>query len=141
MGLLERIIKRKPRRNKEEGTAIQRYGKSFLHAIDGMIYCLKYEHNMVIIITAIVIVTACGFIFRINESEWLFVLTMFGTISASEYMNSAIEAAIDLETSEILPLAKVSKDVASSATLILCITSIIGGLIIFLPKIINVLGG
>lgn len=141
MGLLEKIFRRTPKRNKEEGTALERYFKSFCHAVDGMIYCLKYEHNMVIIITAAVIVTICGFIFKISEAEWLFIITMFGTISASEYMNSAIEAAIDLETSEILPLAKVSKDVASSATLILCITSVVGGLIIFLPKFLELIGG
>lgn len=141
MGLLEKIFRRTPKRNKEEGSSLERYWKSFCHAVDGMIYCLKYEHNMVIILTCATIVTICGFLFKISEAEWLFVITMFGTISASEYMNSAIEAAIDLETSEILPLAKVSKDVASSATLVLCITSVVGGLIIFIPKVIEFIGG
>ena len=46
-----------------------------------------------------------------------------------------IEAAVDLTTSEIKPLAKIAKDAASSATLILSITSFIGALIIFIPKI------
>ena len=38
MGLLEKIFKKTPKRNKETGTAIQRYWKSFNHAIDGIIY-------------------------------------------------------------------------------------------------------
>ena len=36
-------------------------------------------------------------------------------------------------------LAKISKDTASSATLILCITALIGGIVIFLPKIIELI--
>ena len=141
MGLLERIFRKSPKRNKEEGNALERYWKSFNHAIDGIIYCVKYEHNMVIIITAIIIVTILGFILKISSSEWLFVITMYGTISASEYINSAVEAAIDLTTQEIHPLAKIAKDTASSATLVLCLTSVIGGLIIFVPKIIELIGG
>ena len=139
--LIEKIKKKSPVRNKEEGSAIQRYWKSFLHAIDGIIYCIKFEHNMVIIITAIVIVTTLGFIFKVSSNEWLFIITMYGGISACEMINSSIEATIDLVTSEIKPLAKIAKDTASSATLILCMTSIIGGLIIFLPKIIEMIGG
>ena len=141
MGLLEKIFKKGPIRNKEEGNALQRYWKSFCHAIEGIIYCIRNEHNMIIIITAIIIVSICGFYFKISSNEWLFVISMFGGISACEMINSSIEAAIDLTTKEINPLAKISKDTASSATLILCITSVVGGLIIFLPKILELIGG
>ena len=51
-------------------------------------------------------------------------------------MNSAVEATVDLVTTEIHPLAKIAKDTASSATLVLCITALIGGIVIFLPKIL-----
>ena len=64
---------------------------------------------------------------------------MFGTISATELINSAVEANVDLCTTKVHPLAKIAKDTASGATLVLCITSIVGGLIIFLPKIIELL--
>ena len=39
------------------------------------------------------------------------------------------------------PLAKIAKDTASGATLVLVIVSIIGGLIIFLPRFISLFGG
>ena len=141
MGLLEKLFKKTPVRNKEEGTSAERYGKSFIHALEGIIYCIRYEHNMIIIIFSAIIVVLCGFFFSISLCEWLFVITMIGVISACEMINSSIEAAIDLTTSEIRPLAKIAKDTASSATLILCITSIVGGLIIFLPKVIQLIGG
>lgn len=139
MGLLEKLFKKTPKRNKEEGSALERYKKSFIHAVEGIIYCLRYEHNMIIILSAAIIVTILGFCFQITSGEWLFVISMIGAISACEMINSSIEAAIDLTTSEIHPLAKISKDTASSATLILCFTSVVGALIIFIPKIMPLL--
>ena len=108
MGLLERLFRKGPIRNKEEGSSLQRYGKSFFHAIEGFIYCLRYEHNMIIIIIATILVTACGFIFNISGGEWLFVISMIGAVTACEMINSAIEATVDLVTSDIKPLAKIS---------------------------------
>ena len=139
LGLLGK--KNKVVRKKDEGTAIERYEKSFLHAVDGIIYCIKYEHNIIIILIAAILVTICGFIYHITCGEWLFVISMVGGISACEMINSAIEATVDLITTEIHPLAKIAKDTASSATLVLCITSVIGGIIIFLPKIMEIIGG
>ncbi len=141
MGLLEKIFKKTPKRIKDEGNFLERYWKSFCHAVDGILYCIRYEHNMIIIIIAAIVVTILGFVFKISPSEWLFVISMIGAISACEMINSSIEALVDLTTQEINPLAKISKDTASSATLLLCITSLIGGLIIFIPKIIEIIGG
>ena len=141
MGLLEKLFKKGPVRNKEEGSSLERYRKSFIHAIEGIFYCIKNEHNTIIIIICTIIVILSGLFFSISLYEWLFVITMIGTISACEMINSSIEAAIDLTTSEIHPLAKIAKDTASSATLILCITALIGGLIIFLPRVIHLVGG
>lgn len=122
-------------RNKDTGTSMTRYKKSFCHAIDGIKYAVKNEHNFIIIILAIIVTTLLGFILKINSGEWLFVITSFALVFGSEMLNSAIEAAIDLETNKIHPLAKISKDCGSSATLIFSIMAFIGALIIFIPKI------
>lgn len=126
-------------RNKDSGNAIERYAKSFLHAVDGIVYALRVEHNMIIIFTALIFVISMGHIFNINEFEWLFCIASIGLVAATEMINTAIEATIDLVTTEYHPLAKIAKDTASSATLIFCITSLIGGLIIFVPKIVAIL--
>ena len=112
-----------------------------MHAVDGIIYGIRFEHNMIIILIATILVTIAGLIYEINAYEWLFVITMIGTISASEMINTSIEATIDLVTTEIHPLAKIAKDTASSATLLLCLTALIGAIIIFLPKVMVLFGG
>ena len=133
--LLERLFKKGPIRNKEDGSSLQRYAKSFFHAIEGFVYCLRYEHNMIIITIATILVIAFGLFFKISGGEWLFVISMIGAVTACEMINSSVEAAVDLVTSDIKPLAKIAKDAASAATLVLSITSLIGALIIFIPKI------
>jgi undecaprenol kinase len=122
-------------RNKDTGNFLTRYVKSFFHAIYGIIYAILNEHNMIIILLAVLVTTAAGFYFQIRTYEWLFCILSFGLVSASEMINTAIEATIDLVTSEIHPLAKIAKDTASSATLILCITALIGAILIFVPYI------
>jgi len=135
MGFLDRLLSKTPKRNKDTGTVLERYWKSFNHALDGIIYCIKNEHNMIIILLATFITTLLGFYFEISINEWLFILTICGLIAACEVINSSIEAVVDLVTTKYHPLAKIAKDTASSATLILCIVALIGAIIIFVPKI------
>ncbi len=139
MRLLDRIFRKTPKRNKDTGTAIERYIKSFCHAVDGILYCLQHEHNMIIIVLATIVAVFLGFSFSINSYEWLFIIFICGAIAACEAINSAIEAVVDLITTQYLPLAKIAKDTASSATLILCIVAFIGAIIIFVPKIFHII--
>ena len=136
MGLLGRLFRRTPKRNKDTGTVLERYWKSFFHAIDGIVYGLKYEHNMIIILIATIVSIVLGFFLEIELYEWLFVIFICGAIASIEMINSSIEATIDLITTDKHPLAKIAKDTASSATLILCIVALVGGIIIFIPKIL-----
>ncbi len=140
MGLFDRFRKNKKIiRNKDTGTPIERYRKSFFHAIDGFVYAVKEEHNMIIIVLAAILVTIAGFCYSISESEWLFVIIVVGMTAASEMINTAIEATIDLAMPQIHPLAKIAKDTASTATLICSITAFVGGCVIFIPKVIALL--
>ena len=58
-----------------------------------------------------------------------------------ELINTAIEKTIDLVIKENNPKAKVAKDTAAGAVLIMAIVSAIIGLTIFIPKIIYKIGG
>lgn len=124
-------------RNKDTGNAVERYGKSFVHAIDGIVYAVRYEHNMIIIILAALVASISGILLDLNSNEWLFVILIIGLVMASEMINTAIEAVVDLETLKTHPLAKIAKDTASSATLILSLTALIGAINIYLPKIME----
>ena len=59
----------------------------------------------------------------------------------AEFFNTAIEYVVDLASPGINDLAKAAKDVASAGVLVMAMVSAVIGLIIFVPKIISVLGG
>lgn len=122
-------------RNKDHGNCFIRYVKSFFHAINGIRYAFRYEHNMYIILFAIVVVTSAGFYFQISTVEWLFCIVAIGLVTAIELINSAIEAVCDRVTLKSDSLIKIAKDTASGASLVLSIASACVGLIIFIPKI------
>ena len=126
-------------RIKDAGNFLVRYYKSFCHALSGIWYALKCEHNMIIIFVAAIVVVTAGLFLNLSAYEWLFCIMSIGMVSATEMINTSIEAVVDLETQKYHPLAKIAKDTASSATLIFSITAFIGALIIFLPKILELL--
>ena len=126
-------------RNKDAGNFLVRYYKSFCHALSGIWYALKCEHNMIIIFVAAIVVVTAGLFLNLSAYDWLFCIMSIGMVSATEMINTSIEAVVDLETQKYHPLAKIAKDTASSATLIFSITAFIGALIIFLPKILELL--
>ncbi|KAF5081194.1 Undecaprenol kinase [anaerobic digester metagenome] len=78
-----------------------------------------------------------GFIFNIENYEWLALVIVIGFVFILEIINTAIETLVDLYTEEYHHLAKVAKDTAAGAVMVAAIMSICVGLIIFLPKIIN----
>ena len=123
-------------RNKDDGTRVERYKKSFLHAIDGIVYATKYEHNMIIIVICMILAIIAGYVFQISTTEWLFMVLVIGLVIGSEMINTAIEAVVDLKTLEYNELTKIAKDTASSATLVFSITAFVGALILFVPKLI-----
>lgn len=131
--------KKKVVRLKDSGTPLVRYEKSFRHAVDGFFYAVKEEHNMIIILLAALVAVLAGVLFRINQYEWLFCILVIGLVIAFEMVNTAIEATIDLAMPKIHPLARIAKDTASTATLVLSITAFIGACVIFIPKIVSFL--
>ncbi|MDD3241727.1 MAG: diacylglycerol kinase family protein [Bacilli bacterium] len=124
------------KRNKDKGNILEKYFKSFFHSVDGFVYSLKNEQNVIVMLLASIFVIILGIIFNINPLEWMFCVIAIGTVIASEMINTSIEAIVDLITLEKNPLAKIAKDTASASSLILSIMALVIGMIIFLPKII-----
>ena len=124
-------------RNKDTGTKLERYIKSFFHALDGIKYAALKEHNMIIIIFALIFAIIMGIVFNISTYEWLFTIIVIGLVVGAELINTAIEAVVDLVSPKYNILAKIAKDTASSATLIFSLTALIGALIRYIPKILR----
>jgi len=110
---------------------------SFKHAFDGFVYSVRTQPNFRFHLLATFVVALLGIYFSISIIEWLILVFTINTVLAAEMVNTSIEAMVDLITLEHRADAKVAKDVASAMVLVSATLSIIVGLIIFLPKILN----
>ncbi|WP_019242633.1 MULTISPECIES: diacylglycerol kinase family protein [Bacillus] len=114
------------------------FSKSVKCAFEGIGFSLQ-ERNVKIHLCVAVLVIIAGLYFSISRVEWLFIITCIAGMFALELMNTAIEKVVDLVTNDYHPLAKMAKDISAGAVLIYTFYSIIVGIIIFLPKILNIL--
>lgn len=112
---------------------IARFFRSFKFSLQGLAYAYRYEQSMWIHAIGTIFTVTLGIIFKIKLVEWAIVFIALGVILASELINTAIEAAVDLVTLDIHPLAKIAKDCGSAATFVLTLVSIVICLFVFIP--------
>lgn len=124
------------KRKEQKKRGIKRFINSFHYSWDGIKYAFKYEQSMFIHVLVTLLVVICGIIFKLNFHEWLLCIVLIGLVIATELINTAIEAVVDLACPEIHPLAKTAKDTAAAAVLVFAITAVLCGLFLFVPKII-----
>ncbi len=124
-------------RKKQKG--IKKFFLSFTYAIKGLKYAYRNEQNLAFDIGMSILIVIAGFLFKVSISEWALLALTIGIVLSLELINTAIEAVVDLVTEDYHPLAKVAKDTSAAAVFICAIASVIVGLIIFLPKIINLI--
>ena len=113
-----------------------KFSESARHAMDGINYVIMKERNFKIEIIFGILVSIAGIYFNVSILEWLVLVVTIAIVLCLEMVNTAIERTVDLVTKEYNELAKISKDVAAGAVLIMSMFSVVVGIIIFLPKIL-----
>ena len=111
--------------------------KSFVYAGRGIRAVFASEANMKIHLTIMLLVVIFGFVFQLSAMEWIACVLCFGLVAGMEMINTAIESVVDLVSPEKHPLAAKAKDIAAGAVLVCAIISVVVGVIVFLPKIID----
>lgn len=113
--------------------------RSFSYAFKGLIHVLKAEHNMWIHLSATLAVIVLGAILKISRFDWLVVILCIGFVLSAEIMNTAIEKLTDKVSPERNEVAGLVKDISACAVLVSVITSVIAGLLVFVPYIVVLL--
>ena len=112
---------------------------SFKYAIEGIWTSFKTERNMKIHIFIMILVIIAGIILKIDKLEWIICITLFAIVIGSELFNTSIETIVDMVMPEKNEKAKIAKDVSAGAVLVVAIGAAIIGLVIFVPRILNIL--
>ena len=110
---------------------------SFKYAINGIKTLFREEPNAKIHLFVTVCVLVAGIVLRISRGEWIAVILCIGLVIALESLNSAIENMADFVSPGKHEMIKKVKDLAAGAVLIGAVASVIVGMIVFLPKIIE----
>ena len=114
---------------------------SVKNCLDGISYVTKSEKNFKREIALGLIALILSYILKIDKIEFIIILTMICLVLTTEIINTAIERTVDLVTKEYHELARIAKDVSAGSVLVTSTFALIIGIIIFMPKIITLLGG
>ncbi len=108
---------------------------SFGHAFRGWGYVIRNEKNAWIHAVATICVVLLGMWLVIPLRDWAVLVLTIAMVWAAEFLNTSIEAVVDLASPMHHPLAKVGKDVGAAAVLIAACAAVLVGLIILGPPL------
>jgi len=113
--------------------------ESFLGSLDGLISVIKIEKNAQIIFCIGIITFIFSLILRLSYCELTIVIMVIISVFTCEVFNTLVEYICDIIKPESDPHIKALKDISSGAVLIVCLSAMLIGIIIFGPKIISIL--
>lgn len=108
---------------------------SFGHAFRGWGYVVRNEKNAWIHAVATILVVLMAAWLAIPVRDWAVLVLTIAMVWAAEFLNTSIEAVVDLASPLHHPLAKVGKDVGAAAVLIAALAAVMVGLIILGPPL------
>jgi diacylglycerol kinase (ATP) len=118
-------------------TLLYERAASFKNAIAGLCYVIRTQKNAWIHALATIIVLFLAVWLKISSTDWAILILTIGGVWTAEFINTSLEAVVDLASPQKHPLAKVGKDVGAAAVLIAAGSSVVIGFLILAPALIN----
>lgn len=109
--------------------------QSFGHAFRGWRYVLSTQQNAWIHAIVATVVFLLALWLRLPARDWATIILTVAMVFSAEFLNTAIEAVVDLASPVHHPLAKVGKDVGAAAVLIAALAAALIGLLILGPPL------
>ena len=110
---------------------------SFGYAFRGLAELFATQHNAWIHAAATLAVCALAGFLGISAGEWLAVVLAISAVWSTEAMNTAFESLCDVVSPDHHTLVKRAKDVAAGAVLVSATGAATVGLIVFVPRLVN----
>jgi diacylglycerol kinase len=111
--------------------------KSFRYAFAGLWYVMRTQRNAWIHALAAALVLLLAAWLRLPLIEWAILILTIGGVWTAEFVNTALEAVVDLASPDVHPLAKVGKDVGAAAVLISAIAAAVIGIMVLGPPLVE----
>jgi diacylglycerol kinase (ATP) len=108
---------------------------AFRHAFRGWWHVLKTQQNAWIHSIVATLVILVSLWLRLPLHDWAIIILTIAMVFTAEFINTAIEAVVDLASPVHHPLAKVGKDVGAGAVLVAALAAALVGLLILGPPL------
>jgi len=109
--------------------------QAFRYAFAGWRHVLRTQPNAWIHAAASVLVLLLSAWLQLKGSELALIITAIGMVWMAEFLNTALEAVVDLASPQQHNLARVSKDVGAAAVLIAALCAVMIGLLVLGPPL------
>jgi diacylglycerol kinase len=108
---------------------------SFRYAFSGWWFVIRTQQNAWIhAVVSIAVVALCLWL-RLPPRDWAVIVIAIALVWTAEFLNTALEAVVDLASPQQNHLAKVGKDVGAAAVLIAASSSVVIGLLVIGPPL------
>ena len=108
---------------------------AFGHAFRGWWHVLKTQHNAWIHSVVATLVLLLGLWLGLPPRDWAIIILAIAMVFTAEFINTAIEAVVDLASPVHHPLAKVGKDVGAGAVLVAALAAALIGFLLLGPPL------
>jgi diacylglycerol kinase (ATP) len=108
---------------------------SFRYAFGGWWYVIRTQRNAWIHAIVSICVIGISIWLGLNRYDWALIIISIAIVWTAEFINTALEAIVDLTSPEQHELARISKDVGASSVLIAAGSAALIGLIILGPPL------
>ena len=119
--------------------------RSFRHALMGMWFVLRSQHNAWLHAAASVLVLALAAALHVRVQaftvgEWADLVIAIVLVWVAEMFNTGLEVLANAVSGQRHPVVKIAKDVAAAAVLVAAIGAVVVGLILFVPRFAAMFG-
>ncbi len=117
--------------------SIKKLEKSFSYAFRGLVFVLRHEQNFRIQLFVGFLALVAAFFFHISLNQFLILLCMICVVLILECVNTAIEKVSDIVKPRLSEQVKIVKDIMAGAVLLASAFSLLIGICIFLPYLME----
>jgi diacylglycerol kinase len=114
---------------------IQSRLRAFLYAFSGWWYVIRTQRNAWIhALVSILVVLVCAWL-GLDAKDWALIVLAMALVWTAEFLNTALEAVVNLASPSENHLAKVGKDVGAASVLIASLCAAVIGILIIGPPL------
>ncbi|MCM1339633.1 MAG: diacylglycerol kinase family protein [Muribaculaceae bacterium] len=119
----------------------QNLSSTFKNARKGMRLTLKSERNLRIHIAVAILVLFSAYYFNFSLVKFCILLLTIAAVISAEMFNSAIEFSLDaIFHNKYSRMVGMAKDIAAGAVLVVTVTAVLVGVLLFAPLFANLFG-